>query len=72
LLGVVAATAPSNVIVNGGEPLEHPAFAPLVRGLARMGRCVEVETAGTRVPSAPRRADRAPQRAGSLVQVRGG
>ena len=50
LLAVVATTAPPNVVVTGGEPLEHPAFAPLVRGLARLGRRVEVETAGTRVP----------------------
>jgi 7-carboxy-7-deazaguanine synthase len=50
LLAEVAAAAPANVVVTGGEPLEHPAFAPLVRGLARLGRRVEVETAGTRVP----------------------
>ena len=50
LLAEVAATAPHNVVVTGGEPLEHPVFAPLVRGLADLGRRVEVETAGTRVP----------------------
>ena len=50
LLAEVAAAAPANVVVTGGEPLEHPAFAPLVRGLAGLGRRVEVETAGTRVP----------------------
>jgi organic radical activating enzyme len=50
LLAVVAATVPPNVVVTGGEPLEHPAVAPLVRGLARLGRRVEVETAGTRLP----------------------
>jgi 7-carboxy-7-deazaguanine synthase len=50
LLAEVAAAAPANVVVTGGEPLEHPSFAPLVRGLARLGRRVEVETAGTLVP----------------------
>jgi len=50
LLRDVAGTAPANVVVTGGEPLAHPAFAGLVRGLDRLGRRVEVETAGTRVP----------------------
>jgi organic radical activating enzyme len=39
-----------NVVITGGEPLEHPAFVPLAGGLKRLGRRVEVETAGTRVP----------------------
>jgi 7-carboxy-7-deazaguanine synthase len=39
-----------NVVVTGGEPLEHPALVPLVSGLHAMGRRVEVETAGTEVP----------------------
>jgi len=39
-----------NVVVTGGEPLEHPALVPLVAGLHALGRRVEVETAGTHVP----------------------
>jgi organic radical activating enzyme len=39
-----------NVVVTGGEPLEHPALVPLVAGLHAMGRRVEVETAGTELP----------------------
>ena len=50
LLADVAAAAPENVVVTGGEPLEHPGFEPLVRGLRRLRRRIEVETAGTRVP----------------------
>jgi organic radical activating enzyme len=46
----VTAAGCDNVVVTGGEPLEHPAFAPLVAALKRLGRRVEVETAGTRVP----------------------
>lgn len=52
LLADVAAAGPENVVVTGGEPLEHPAFEPLVRGLRRLGRRIEVETAGTQVPPA--------------------
>jgi len=50
LLADVAAAGPDNVVVTGGEPLEHPGFEPLVRGLRRLRRRIEVETAGTRVP----------------------
>jgi 7-carboxy-7-deazaguanine synthase len=39
-----------NVVVTGGEPLEHPAFVPLVAGLSALGLRIEVETAGTQVP----------------------
>jgi organic radical activating enzyme len=52
LLRRVEAASARNVVVTGGEPLEHPAFAPLVRGLAALGLRVEVETAGTQVPPA--------------------
>lgn len=38
------------VVITGGEPLESPAFAPLVFCLKAIGRHVEVETAGTEVP----------------------
>lgn len=50
LLDEVVAAGPDNVVVTGGEPLEHPAFVPLVEGLRARGRRVEVETAGTEVP----------------------
>jgi organic radical activating enzyme len=39
-----------NVVVTGGEPLEHPALVPLVAGIKAMGLRVEVETAGIRPP----------------------
>src|SRR5438876_5829707 len=39
-----------NVVVTGGEPLEHPAFVPLVSALGDLGRRIEVETAGTLEP----------------------
>jgi 7-carboxy-7-deazaguanine synthase len=39
-----------NVVVTGGEPLEHPAFVPLVAGIKTLGLRVEVETAGVHVP----------------------
>jgi 7-carboxy-7-deazaguanine synthase len=39
-------------VVTGGEPLEHPAFAPLVVALHDAGKQVEVETAGVDVPPA--------------------
>jgi organic radical activating enzyme len=41
-----------NVVVTGGEPLEHPAFVPLIAGLKALGRRVEIETAGTEEPPA--------------------
>lgn len=42
----------ANVVVTGGEPLEHPALVPLVGGLKALGLRVEVETAGV-VPPPP-------------------
>lgn len=50
LLAEVKAGAASNVVVTGGEPLEHPALGPLVAGLKGLGLRVEVETAGTELP----------------------
>jgi 7-carboxy-7-deazaguanine synthase len=52
LVDEVRASAAENVVVTGGEPLEHPAFAPLVVALHRTGKRVEVETAGVDVPPA--------------------
>jgi organic radical activating enzyme len=50
LLAEVKAAGPDNVVVTGGEPLEHPAFAALVEAVKALGLRVEVETAGTEVP----------------------
>lgn len=50
LLARVKDAGAGNVVVTGGEPLEHPAFVPLVSGVKALGLRVEVETAGTRVP----------------------
>jgi len=50
LLAEVKAAGPENVVVTGGEPLEHAVFADLVRGVKSLGLRVEVETAGTEVP----------------------
>ena len=50
LLDRVKVTGLHNVVVTGGEPLEHPALAPLVSGLRAMGRRIEVETAGVVTP----------------------
>lgn len=50
LLAEVRAAGAENVVVTGGEPLEHPAFMPLVEGLKSLDRRVEVETAGMIVP----------------------
>ena len=50
LLRRVKAAGVPNVVVTGGEPLEHPGFAPLVAGLHALGLRVEVETAGTELP----------------------
>jgi len=50
LLARVADAGAQNVVVTGGEPLEHPAFVPLVAGLSGLGLRVEVETAGTELP----------------------
>ena len=50
ILETVAEAAVENVVVTGGEPLEHPAFAPLVHALKSRRHRVEVETAGTILP----------------------
>lgn len=50
LLDEVRAAGLENVVITGGEPLEHPAFAPLVTALKGLGARIEVETAGTEVP----------------------
>ena len=50
LLATVKAAHVENVVVTGGEPLEHDAFVPLVAALHELGRRVEVETAGTIEP----------------------
>jgi 7-carboxy-7-deazaguanine synthase len=50
LLARVKEAGPTNVVVTGGEPLENPAFPPLVTALHALGRRVEVETAGVAVP----------------------
>ncbi len=52
LLRQVASAGLKNVVVTGGEPLEHPAFAALVEALKQAGHRVEVETAGVRMPPA--------------------
>jgi len=50
ILDRVKAAATANVVVTGGEPLEHPAFVPLVSAVKAAGLRVEVESAGTEVP----------------------
>jgi organic radical activating enzyme len=50
VLATVTEAAVENVVVTGGEPLEHPAFAALVTALKSKQHRVEVETAGTIVP----------------------
>lgn len=50
LLDEVKAGDADNVVVTGGEPLEHPAFVLLIAGLRQLARRIEVETAGTEVP----------------------
>lgn len=52
LLARVKDAAMPNVIVTGGEPLEHEALVPLVRGIKALGLRVEIETAGVRTPPA--------------------
>src|SRR6266849_11036912 len=42
LLRRVKDAGPQNVVVTGGEPLEHPALVPLVRALHALPRRVEV------------------------------
>ena len=41
---------PRNVVVTGGEPLEHPALVPLVSALHALSRRIEIETAGVAMP----------------------
>ncbi|HTY80605.1 MAG TPA: 7-carboxy-7-deazaguanine synthase QueE [Candidatus Bathyarchaeia archaeon] len=41
-----------HAVVTGGEPLESPLFAPLVRSLISAGFTLEVETSGTLTPPA--------------------
>ena len=50
LLADVKAFGLENVVVTGGEPLEHPAFSAVVNGLKSAGHRIEVETAGTQIP----------------------
>jgi 7-carboxy-7-deazaguanine synthase len=50
ILAQVKNAGVTNVVVTGGEPLEHPAFVPLVAALGQLHRRVEVETAGTLEP----------------------
>ena len=50
LLAEVKAGGADNVVVTGGEPLEHPALLPLLAGLKDLGLRVEVETAGAELP----------------------
>jgi 7-carboxy-7-deazaguanine synthase len=50
LLHQVKGAGPQNVVVTGGEPLEHPVLIPLVRGLHALPRRIEVETAGIAAP----------------------
>src|SRR5438132_5492601 len=50
VLAEVSNTGLDNVVVTGGEPLEHPAFVALVDALKAAGRRIEVETAGTQLP----------------------
>src|SRR3989442_15286056 len=53
VLAEVASTGLENVVVTGGEPLEHPGFVDVVDALKGAGRRIEVETAGTQLqPSA--------------------
>ena len=50
VLAEVARTGLDNVVVTGGEPLEHPGFVDVVDALKGAGRRIEVETAGTQLP----------------------
>jgi 7-carboxy-7-deazaguanine synthase len=46
----VKEAGPDNVVVTGGEPLEHLALVPLVERLRALGRRIEIETAGVAIP----------------------
>jgi organic radical activating enzyme len=50
LLDRIKGAAMPNVVVTGGEPLEHPSLVPLVTGIKALGLRVELETAGTLPP----------------------
>ena len=50
LLDRIKGAAMPNVVVTGGEPLEHPDLVPLVAGIKALGLRVELETAGTQRP----------------------
>ena len=50
LLEEVATFPCRRVVVTGGEPLESPLFAPLLRALIARGYTVEVETSGVLPP----------------------
>jgi len=39
-----------NVVITGGEPLEHPDFPRLVQAIRRLGLRIEVETSGVTAP----------------------
>ncbi len=52
LLAEASAFPCRRAVVTGGEPLESPLFSPLVAGLKAAGFTIEVETSGTRPPSA--------------------
>lgn len=46
----IASLGVENVVVTGGEPLEHPQLASLVHALKAAEHRIEVETAGTVTP----------------------
>jgi organic radical activating enzyme len=46
-----------NVVITGGEPLEHPDFVRLVLALKRLDLRVEVETSGVLAPDSATAAD---------------
>lgn len=50
LLAQIAPLKVDNVVITGGEPLEHPVFVPLVNAVKAAEHRIEVETAGTVLP----------------------
>ena len=50
LLAQIASLDVENVVVSGGEPLEHAQFASVVNALKAAEHRIEVETAGTVTP----------------------